>query len=410
MKSIFLQAASLVSITAAQASSLVTPCEGYSTPDVVCIDRYGSVMPGNFIRRVRNVMGDADTYGSTSVPDDPSFSDVANATFVVWDRQAAPGILGKEPQLEFMFEIPMQPHEAPVYVPTTNELYFTRLQKDYLPQLVVNLAAEPPTLSEKTANPPIYAPSGSRYRNGSIIFCSGGLNDTVDGKHYRPGIIKLDPRSGKSETLLNNYYGYFFNMCDDLDIDSDGNIWFTDPQYSWPDQTSIVAPQLGTASYKFNPETGVVQIVEDTLVQPNGINFSPDEKTLYLSDTGSAIAIIDENVQPVIPLFYNSTGKRTLYAFDVTPDKRTLLNKRPIYHALEYAVDGLKVAENGMVITATGRGVDVLDKYGVPLLRVQTNFTAMNMQWVGPNYDELWIVGIGGVARLKWGLTGPRVH
>ncbi|KAK2780606.1 hypothetical protein FQN52_002137 [Onygenales sp. PD_12] len=365
-------------------------------------------MPGNFIRTVRNILGDADTYGSTSVPHDSSFSDISNATFIIWDTQNAPAILGKKPQLEFMFEVEMQPHEAPVFVPATNELYFTRLKRDYLPQLVVNLAENPPTLSEKSSTPPIYAPSGSRYRNGSIIFCAGGLNDTDDGNHFRPGIIKLDPQTGKSETLLNNYFGYFFNMCDDLDIDSDGIIWFTDPQYSWPDQTSTVAPQIGTATYRFDPATGLVQVVEDSLVQPNGIHFSPDGKVLYISDTGSGVAIIDEKVRPVQPISYNSTGKRTLYAFDVSPDRSALLNKRPLYQAMEYVVDGLKVAENGMIVAATGRGIDVLDKHGAPLVRVQTNSTAMNMQWVGPDYDELWIVGIGGVARLKWNLTGPR--
>lgn len=122
------------------------------------------------------------------------------------------------------------------------------------------------------------------------------------------------------------------------------------------------------------------------------------------------MAVIDPEVQPVPRLTYNSTGKRTLYAFDVSPDRSALLNKRPIYLALDYVVDGIKVAENGMLVAGTGRGIDVLDKYGVPLLRVQTNFTAQNVQWAGPNNDELWIVGIGGVARLKWNLKGACYH
>lgn len=240
MKFLSFQITLLCSIAAA--GRLVEPCEGYPYPDVVCIHNYGSNMPGSFVRNVRNVIGDADPYGSTSVPDDPSFEELANATFVVWDKTAAPEILGQEPRLDFMFTVDNEPHEAPVYVPTTNELYFTRLLKGYLPQLVVNLTANPPTPSEKVATPPIYAPSGSRYRNGSIIFAAGGLNDTVDGHSFRPGIFRLDPRTGKSETILNNYYGYYFNMCDDLDIDSDGNIWFTDPRMS---------PERLFAPYKF---------------------------------------------------------------------------------------------------------------------------------------------------------------
>jgi sugar lactone lactonase YvrE len=150
-----------------------------------------------------------------------------------------------------------------------------------------------------------------------------------------------------------------------------------------------------------------VAIVDDTLVEPNGIALSPDGRRLYLSDTGAGEAVIDPRIQPVPGLRYNSTGKRTVYSFDVSEDGRSISNKRPIYLALDYAPDGLKVARNGMLLTATGHGVDILDAQGTPLLRVQTNFTAVNMEFVGPNFDELWIVGIGGVARVKWALQGP---
>jgi sugar lactone lactonase YvrE len=177
--------------------------------------------------------------------------------------------------------------------------------------------------------------------------------------------------------------------------------------YSWADHTSDIAPQLGTATYRFDPRSGNIAIVDDTLSEPNGIAFSPDARHLYLSDTGAGVAVIGPEVQPVPGLRYNSTGKRTVYAFDVSEDGRSIGNKRPIYLSLDYAPDGLKVARNGMLVTATGHGVDVLDEQGKPLVRVQTNFTAVNMEFVGPNYDELWIVGIGGVARVKWALQGP---
>lgn len=115
---------------------------------------------------------------------------------------------------------------------------------------------------------------------------------------------------------------------------------------------------------------------------------------------------------------WNGTRKRTVYAYDVDDDDEDgdggkgaapwLKHKRPVYAAMEYVPDGLKVAANGYVLTGAGKGVDVLEpRSGRPVLRVQTNFTAVNFDFVGAERDELWIVGQGGVARVKWNLTGP---
>jgi hypothetical protein len=61
--------------------------------------------------------------------------------------------------------------------------------------------------------------------------------------------------------------------------------------------------------------------------------------------------------------------------------------------------------ENGTV-TDAGKGVDVLDTDGTLLARVQTNFTAQNFSWTGSGFQDLWIVGNSGAARVKWNLPG----
>jgi sugar lactone lactonase YvrE len=58
---------------------------------------------------------------------------------------------------------------------------------------------------------------------------SGG-NNSIGGIASRPGIATLDPLTNKTEILLNNYFGYYFNTVDDLAVDSKGDIWFTDPR------------------------------------------------------------------------------------------------------------------------------------------------------------------------------------
>lgn len=203
-------------------------CRGYDFPHVLCVRRYGSVIRGDFVRKVRNVIGDTDTYSSTSMPEDPSFHHVANATFLIFNEERGREILGKAPALDFMFSLSDDAHEAPVYVPLTNELYLSRLHHHFLPQLVVNLNNDPPTISEKIADPPIYAATGARYRNGLIYYATIGGHEALWNYSFRPSVVTLNVTSGKSETLLNNYYGYYFNGIDDLDLDDAGNIWFTD--------------------------------------------------------------------------------------------------------------------------------------------------------------------------------------
>lgn len=64
------------------------------------------------------------------------------------------------------------------------------------------------------------------------------------------------------------------------------------------------------------------------------------------------------------------------------------------------------MAANGYILTGAGPGIDVLDPYGVLILRVQTNFVVQNFAWVGPDLTELWLMGNGGLARVRWNLAG----
>lgn len=136
----------------------------------------------------------------------------------------------------------------------------------------------------------------------------------------------------------------------------------------------------------------------------NGIEFSPDQKTLYLTDSGSA-GLLNPIIQELGSQIavYNNTGHRTVYAYDVK-DEVYLTNKRPIYQIQSLAADGIKVAKNGYIVTTAGYGVDIFDHYGTVIARITTNFTVNNMAFAGPDYKQLWITGVGGISRvvLNW--------
>ncbi|KAE8167475.1 hypothetical protein BDV40DRAFT_312741 [Aspergillus tamarii] len=391
---------------------LVQACTGYSFPRVACMYRYASKMPLDFYRKASIDISNVDTYSSTEVANDDSFQQVGKATFLVWDQQRGSEILGSDPVYDIVFTISTGGHEAPVYVPDTNELWFSELGKGELHQQVISLDGDSPTISEVLTDPPLYAPSGARYRNGKIYFSAGGGNSTLEGGPYHPGIYSVDPKTRKSTIEVNNYFGWYFNQANDMDIDQHGRIWFSDPFLARNHGTSTVAPQVQASVYRYDPATGAVNIVDDTLHCPNGVAFSPDYKTLYLTDTDAGVPMIDPRVplSEVPSLQYNSTNRRTVYAFDVSEDGSYLKNRRPIYTAKDFVPDGLKVASNGYVITGAGHGVDILDPTGTPLVSIQTNFTAVNMVFGGKNLDELWIVGHGAVARAKLNLTGPALE
>ena len=152
------------------------------------------------------------------------------------------------------------------------------------------------------------------------------------------------------------------------------------------------------AIYRFTPSTGAVRVVDDTLKEPNGLAFSPDYKTIYISDTGSVSSVGMSSQQ------YKSTGHRTIYAYDVSQDS-VLTNKRALYLTQNLIPDALRVAANGYILCSAGNGVDVLDMQGILLVRVKTDFLVLSFTFAGIAMDELWLTG-SKIVKVKWSLRG----
>jgi len=388
-------ASSITTTNATTPSPLAFPCESWNSSNVICINRYASLLPSSFSRIASHNFSSTDPFSSTTIPSDPTFSSLlSNASFLVFSESHASSILGANPTIETVFTVADVIQEAPVYVPDNNKLY---VSPPILPghdglQYEIDLNVSPPTISNFTADPPLVGANGAGYWKGVVYYTVNGTGTD----EQPPGVYAFDWKTRRSWPVANSYYGYRLNGPDDLTISRNGDIWFTDPAYGSSNSTTASLP-LQISTYHLSHATGELTPVDDSIALPNGVAISPDQQTLYITDTGADPRVGTET--------YTPSGPRNIYAFDIINGKR-IGNKRSVYRAIEGIPDGLDVAGNGYVVTATGHGVDVLDAEGSLLVRVQTGFPAVNFEWTGAERDGFWVVGWGKIAKVNWGLTG----
>lgn len=389
---------------------------GPKTANVTCINRYQSVLPPSFSRDADPTVG----YSGTLVPDDPSWASlVPNADFVIFDKKRGLELLGASPKIAHNY-IPVLNviHEAPIYVPELNKLFTTQDgPPGNLTNIMIDLNVDPPKVEAFVTDPPIYQPTGGILHDGMIYWAVQGNNVTLpNGLKQRPGVARVDPKTLKAEWLLNNYYGFFYGGLNDLTVDDVGDVWFTDSDYAYGLGLSNMSNQNQLATYRFRPSTGEVQIADASLQHPNGITFSRDGKTLYVTDSGLETVGPDASTQGFynypIRIYFTSTNARNVYAWDVERTETgapILKNKRNIFQSLEGSPDGIKVAANGYLVVGSGlsNGVDILDQYGSVIARIQTNHPVENIAWAGEDLKTLFLVGIGGITKVDFDLQGP---
>ncbi|HNP24211.1 MAG TPA: SMP-30/gluconolactonase/LRE family protein [Panacibacter sp.] len=129
----------------------------------------------------------------------------------------------------------------------------------------------------KFRSPANYSNGNTRDRQGRLISC--------EHDSRRVTRTELD---GTITTLIDNYQGRKFNAPNDVVVHTNGSIWFTDPGYGILSnyEGHVDKFELPTNVYRLDPSTGDITVVADDFARPNGLCFSPDEKLLYIADTG----------------------------------------------------------------------------------------------------------------------------
>ena len=127
----------------------------------------------------------------------------------------------------------------------------------------------------------------SNNSNGHTVDRQGRL---VSCEHLARRVTRTG-HDGSITVIADAFKGKRLNSPNDVVVKSDGSIWFTDPSYGilYDYEGGRAESEIGACHvYRVEPETGAIAIVADDFVKPNGLAFSPDEKFLYIADTGAS--------------------------------------------------------------------------------------------------------------------------
>ena len=266
-------------------------------------------------------------------------------------RTHAPGfdaVLGDAPRLERLTEV--DAHEGPVYAADEDALYFTTLPRpgvDRSPSVQIKRLAldQPGDVSVVVAE--------ANGANGMACDLDGALVVCEQGSRWEPArISRLSRATGERETVVEDWRGLPFNSPNDVTVASDGAIWFTDPSYGHL-QGFKREPAVGDYVYRHDPARGETTVVADGFDKPNGIALSPDERVLYVTDSGAN----QESGS------YYVDRPHHIKAFDVI-DRRRLAGERLFAVTSPGFPDGLKVDSTGRVYASSFSGVQVFDAAG----------------------------------------------
>ena len=263
-------------------------------------------------------------------------------------------------------------HEAGIYNKPTNSLYITSNYDSLSNPInvtILNLddysltSTRYANLHEANGGTNWYPPGSNQSAGNTptnLLFCDEG-----DFEHYS-SLVSVNPVTNSSTVILNNFLGRNFSSPNDVrQHPSTGDLWFTDADYGFF-QDFRPAPTIPKQVYRFSPSTGEIVVVADGFDQSNGLEFSPDLKTLYVTDTGA------QHFSP------NLTRPATIYAFDITPDAKRLINRRTFAYADDGFPDGIHCDTAGNVWAGCGDGVHVWSPEGLLLGKVWTGVETNN--------------------------------
>ncbi|MBP6668788.1 MAG: SMP-30/gluconolactonase/LRE family protein [Gemmatimonadales bacterium] len=222
---------------------------------------------------------------------------------------------------------------------------------------------------------------------------SNGLTLDREGRllinqHGHRRVLRVE-RTGALTVLADRFEGRRLNSPNDLVYRSDGSLYFTDPPFGLPrvfDDPAKETPWSGVYRLK----DGRLTLLTRELRGPNGLAFSPDERTLYV-----------DNWDP---------ARKVIMRYDVREDG-TVANGRVFFDITrtvpgDDAWDGLKVDARGNLYAAGPEGIYILAPDGRHFGTVTLPEHVANFAWGDADLRTLYITASTGLYRLRVELPG----
>ena len=205
--------------------------------------------------------------------------------------------------------------------------------------------------------------------------------------------VRDDGSAGRREVLAESYQGRILNSTNDVIAASDGTVLFTDPPFGVRTLEGVLhgyqqASELDACHvFRVTSDGSAPVSLTADVYRPNGLCLSPDEKTLYVSDS--------------------SETHRKVVAFDVGSDWN-LSRRRDIAVMPVGVPDGMRVDAAGNLWVAGGDGVYVYDASGTHLGHAPVPEMVTNIEFGGTGLCELFITATTSLYRVRTGRPGGR--
>ncbi|MBX3576287.1 MAG: SMP-30/gluconolactonase/LRE family protein [Rhizobiaceae bacterium] len=242
------------------------------------------------------------------------------------------------------------------------------------------------------------ADTGVSVFRASANFTNGNTRDRegrlVSCEHGGRRVSRTEP-DGTITAIATHFGKKRLNSPNDVVVKSDGTIWFTDPSYGiMSDYEGYKSDmeQDGCHVYRVDPRTGAIARVADDFVKPNGLAFSPDEKWLYVADSGAS---------------HDPAGPHHIRRFKVGKDN-SLTGGKVFAEVSPGVPDGFRFDADGNLWTSCRDGVICLASSGDALGKIRIPTMVSNLTFGGPRRNRLFITATDRLFSVFVATTGAQ--